>query len=169
MPDSGTIRSMVAAFGADAPHAYALDVGLVPSGDTVLVEVTDGFALGSYGLSPLLYLEPLIVSKQGRPVNRDTFSFRAKVVRPALRAAGLPTEFRTYDLRHTHASLLIDSGANVLAVAQRMGHTDPSLTLRVYGHLFEGVQEELTEALDRRREAAAGRATGQVIGLTVDR
>ena len=45
------------------------------------------------------------------------------------------------------------------------GHTDPSLTLRVYGHLFEGVQEELTEALDRRREAAAGRDTGQVIGL----
>ena len=25
-----------------------------------------------------------------------------------------------------------------------MGHTDPSVTLRVYGHLFEGVQEELT-------------------------
>jgi hypothetical protein len=59
MPDSGTIRSMVAAFGTHAPHAYALDVGLVPSGDTVLVEVTDGFTLGSYGLEPLLYLEVL--------------------------------------------------------------------------------------------------------------
>lgn len=59
VPDSGTIRSMVTAFGADAPHAYALDVGLVPAGDTVLVEVTDGFALGAYGLEPLLYLEVL--------------------------------------------------------------------------------------------------------------
>ena len=69
--------------------------------------------------------DPLIVNKQGRPVNRDTF--RAKVVRPALRAAGLPEDFRTYDIRHTHASLLIDDGANVLAVAQRMGHSDPSV------------------------------------------
>jgi integrase len=75
-------------------------------------------------------------------------------VRPALRAAGLPEDFRTYDIRHTHASLLIDDGANVLAIAQRMGHTDPGVTLRVYGHLFEGVQEELTERLDRRRRSS---------------
>jgi len=101
---------------------------------------------------PLGRHDPLIVNKQGRPVNRDTF--RALVVRPALRAAGLPDDFRTYDIRHTHASLLIDDGANVLAVAQRMGHADPSVTLRVYGHLFEGVQEELTERLDQRRQAS---------------
>ena len=75
--------------------------------------------------------DPLILNKQGRAVSRDTF--RAKVVRPALRAAGLPEDFRTYDIRHTHASLLIDEGANVLAVAQRLGHTDPGVTLRVYG------------------------------------
>lgn len=106
--------------------------------------------------------DPLVLNKHGRPVNRDTF--RAKVVRPALKAAGLPDDFRTYDIRHTHASLLIDSGANVLAVAQRMGHTDPSLTLRVYGHLFEGVQEQLTEALDERRQAA-DTGTGNVIDL----
>ena len=36
-----------------------------------------------------------------------------------------------------------------------MGHSDPSVTLRVYGHLFEGVQEELTDRLDRRRQAVA--------------
>ena len=116
--------------------------------------------------SPVSPHEPLIVNKQGRPVNRD--SFRAKVVRPALRAAGLPEDFRTYDIRHTHASLLIDDGANVLAVAQRMGHSDPSVTLRVYGHLFEGVQEELTDRLDRRRQSVApnGRPTAaQVVEL----
>jgi integrase len=52
--------------------------------------------------APLRRDDPLIVNKQGRPVSRDTF--RAKVVRPALRAAGLPEDFRTYDIRHTHAS-----------------------------------------------------------------
>jgi integrase len=100
--------------------------------------------------------DPLILNKQGRAVSRDTF--RAKVVRPALRAAGLPEDFRTYDIRHTHASLLIDEGANVLAVAQRLGHTDPGVTLRVYGHLFEGAQEELTDRLDRRRQAGPRRS-----------
>ncbi len=103
--------------------------------------------------APVRRGDPLIVNTQGRAVNRD--SFRAKVVRPALRAAGLPEEFRTYDIRHMHASLLIDDGANVLAVAQRMGHSDPSVTLRVYGHLFEGVQQELTDRLDRRRQSVS--------------
>jgi len=78
-------------------------------------------------------------------------AFRRHVMRPALGAAGLPESLRTYDLRHSHASLLIDWGANVLAVAQRMGHADPNVTLRVYGHLFEGVQEELTAKLDDLR------------------
>lgn len=113
--------------------------------------------------APLRRDDPLILNKQGRPLNRDTF--RSKVVRPALRAAGLPEDFRTYDIRHSHASLLIDDGANVLAVAERLGHTDPSVTLRVYGHLFEGVQEELTERLDRRRRQATASkgATGPAI------
>jgi integrase len=105
-----------------------------------------------------------------RAVNRDTF--RATVVRPALRAAGLPDDFRTYDIRHSHASLLIDDDANVLAVAQRMGHSDPAVTLRIYGHLFEGVQEELTDRLDRRRQAALRPTPSQaapVVGLRRER
>jgi len=96
----------------------------------------------------------LFVNKEGRPINRDTF--RAKIIRPALRKAGLPETFRTYDFRHSHATQLIEEGASPLAVAQRMGHADPALTLRVYGHLFEGVQEALTDRLEERRKAAAG-------------
>jgi integrase len=98
--------------------------------------------------------EPLFVNSAGQPLNRD--KFRQTVIRPALRAAGLPEQLRTYDLRHGHASMLIDMGVNALVVAQRMGHSDPSVTLREYGHLFEGVQERVTEQLDElRREAAA--------------
>jgi integrase len=94
----------------------------------------------------------LILNKQGQPVNRDTF--RARIVRPALKKAGLPDVFRTYDVRHTHASLLIHDGADLLTLSKRMGHTDPAITLRVYGHLFEGAQQDLTDRLDRRRLGA---------------
>lgn len=97
--------------------------------------------------------ELLFQTRYGNPINRD--KFRADVIRPALRAAGLPETFRTYDLRHSHASLLIDLGANLLAIAQRMGHSDPAITLRVYGHLFEGTQEELSRQLDELRAATA--------------
>ncbi|MEO5843103.1 MAG: tyrosine-type recombinase/integrase [Acidimicrobiales bacterium] len=98
----------------------------------------------------------------GRPLNLD--AFRKRVMRPALQAAGLPETFRTYDLRHAHASMLIDAGASALDVAHRMGHADPAVTLRNYGHLFEGRQEELTEQLDARRRAS-GSADRSVVGL----
>jgi integrase len=113
--------------------------------------------------APLSRDAPLIVNKDGRPVNRDTF--RAKIIRPALRAAGLTADFRTYDFRHAHASMLIEDGASVLAVAERMGHTDPAVTLRVYGHLFEGVQSQLTDRLERRRQGARTDSPAQVVAL----
>jgi integrase len=106
----------------------------------------------------------LFLSVQGsKPIR--VADLRRWVIRPALRAAGLPEELRTYDLRHSHASLLIDLGANPLEVAQRMGHTDPTVTLRVYGHLFDGAQERLTEKLDAHRAATPPPSTGEVVNL----
>jgi integrase len=92
--------------------------------------------------------------------------FRENVILPALRAAGLPEAIRTYDLRHSHASLLIDLCANPLAVAQRMGHSDAAFTLRVYGHLLDGVQAKLSEQLDALRVRTARSASpGKVVDL----
>ena len=53
-----------------------------------------------------------------------------------------------YDLRHSHASLLIDVDAHPKAISERMGHTEIGVTMNVYGHLFEGKQRELTSDLD---------------------
>jgi integrase len=39
-------------------------------------------------------------------------------------------------LRHTHASLLIASGLDVLTISRRLGHSNATVTLNVYGHLF---------------------------------
>ena len=52
--------------------------------------------------------EPLFQTRYRNPLNRD--KLRQDVIRPALRAAGLPETFRTYDLRHSHASVMIDLG-----------------------------------------------------------
>lgn len=49
---------------------------------------------------------------------------RTAIVIPALEGAGLPRDFRTYDLRHSHASQIIDMGASALVVQERLGHGD---------------------------------------------
>jgi hypothetical protein len=46
-----------------------------------------------------------------------------------------------------------------------MGHRDPAMTLRVYGHLFEGTQAQLSEKIDELR-AATEPADGTVLPFT---
>ena len=65
----------------------------------------------------------------------------------ANRAAG--TTIRFHDLRHWHASVSIDSGASVRDVASRLGHSKPSITLDVYGHLITDRGAALAEAASR--------------------
>jgi integrase len=117
---------------------------------------------------PIELDEPLFESVQGDKPLR-TPALRRHIILPALRAAGLPESLRTYDLRHTHASLLIDQGANVLEVAQRMGHTDPTVTLRVYGHLFDGAQDRLTATLDDLRKRTAQGAQDRIVVSLAER
>jgi integrase len=54
---------------------------------------------------------------------------------------------RVHDLRHSHVSLLIEKGFNVLAIAQRMGHESIDITYR-YAHLLPNCQTEMATALE---------------------
>jgi integrase len=53
---------------------------------------------------------------------------------------------RFHDLRHVHATLLLKAGVPVHVVAARLGHADPSVTLRVYAHV---IPEQAAEVADR--------------------
>jgi integrase len=52
---------------------------------------------------------------------------------------------RLHDLRHIHATTLLLAGVPVHVVAARLGHADPSVTLRVYAHV---IREQVAEAAD---------------------
>jgi integrase len=54
---------------------------------------------------------------------------------PILARAKLPRT-RFHDLRHTHATALLSNGHPIKAVSQRLGHSDISITLRVYAHVL---------------------------------
>jgi integrase len=63
---------------------------------------------------------------------------------------------RVHDIRHSHASLLINQGCDALVLAERLGHEKVSTTLNTYSHLFPHKQQELVSSL----EQLAGTATG---------
>jgi Phage integrase family len=58
---------------------------------------------------------------------------------------------RLHDLRHLHATTLLMAGEAVHVVANRLGHSDPAITLRVYAHVINesslGPAEALAKAV----------------------
>lgn len=49
---------------------------------------------------------------------------------------------RLHDLRHTHATLLLLAGVPINAVAERLGHSSPVVTLTVYGHVLRRAEDK---------------------------
>ena len=56
---------------------------------------------------------------------------------------------RIHDFRHSHASLLINLGANVTLVSKRLGHKNTQQTLNTYSHLFPTSEREIIKLLNR--------------------
>lgn len=78
-----------------------------------------------------------------------------EAMRKRASALGLPA-LRPHDLRHLHASLLLAEGLPVPAVAARLGHASPAVTMTVYAHALKGQDDVAARAV----EGALGRATG---------
>lgn len=67
--------------------------------------------------------------------------------RLARKRAGIDPAWRLHDLRHWSATYAIGHGHDVRAVAHRLGHADPSLTLRVYTAALESVDRAVAASL----------------------
>jgi integrase len=80
----------------------------------------------------------------------------------ALTKAGIP-HLRFHDLRHTAASLMIaEYGDQPVYVSRMLGHANPSITLTVYSHLFDGATH--AEQMRARLEASHGTAVETAAG-----
>lgn len=89
-------------------------------------------------------LDLVFPSNVGTPV---TASNIRRAFRKLLEVSGLP-KIRFHDLRHTAASWMLNHGIPVLIVSKRLGHSKPSITLDVYGHLIPSKQEEAAQLMD---------------------
>ena len=57
-------------------------------------------------------------------------------------------KIRIHDLRHSHASLLINQGEDYLVVKERLGHASITTTIDTYSHLYPSKQKNLASKLD---------------------
>lgn len=88
--------------------------------------------------------------KTGRPFDRKS---ALMALHEAERKAGIPN-YTLHELRHTFASILIAQGELPTFVAKQMGHSDPSITMKVYAHLWEA--QESTDKARERLQASMG-------------
>ncbi len=72
----------------------------------------------------------------------------AKKLKAAAAAAGVK-KIRIHDLRHSHASLLIELGFSPLLISERLGHENIETTLQIYSHLYPNKANEVSEKLNQ--------------------
>jgi integrase len=90
-----------------------------------------------------------LVDDRRNPCKRSAFNWQ--VWRPAVLRAGVTSPTRAdgmHALRHLYASVLLDAGESIKALAQYLGHSDPGFTLRVYTHLLPTSHERTRRAVD---------------------
>ncbi len=122
---------------------------------------------------PAFLVEQLVVATAGSP--RDGLVFSARdggFMRRTRTSDGSKSWFKTalakaelplmtiHDLRHTAASLAVQSGANVKTIQRMLGHTSAAMTLDVYSDLFEEDLDAVAGALDRAAKKVGVWQTG---------
>ncbi len=57
-------------------------------------------------------------------------------------------DIRIHDFRHSCASLLIDSDANITIVAKYLGHTKIDETLNTYSHMYQNRLDTIVNIIE---------------------
>lgn len=110
-----------------------------------LTEHRDRQAFARKAAGELWHVNDLIVcTSLGTPINprNVTRSFERLV-----KAAGVPL-IRVHDMRHGAATMLLRAGMNPKIVSERLGHSKVSITLDIYSHVIEGMQDQAAAAMD---------------------
>jgi integrase len=103
-----------------------------------LLERRIQLGLGKLGKDDLVFPD-----WEGAPQWPDPFSTRWGELSHEL---GLGVSF--HELRHTHASQLIDAGVDVVQISRRLGHASPAITLSIYAHLFQKDDSKAADAIN---------------------
>ncbi len=89
--------------------------------------------------------DSLVFDHSGEPWNPNTFG--TEFARRARRLK-LP-RVRLHDLRHSYATLMLESGVDLKTVSQALGHSTIRITADTYAHVTPAMRQSAAERLDR--------------------
>jgi len=95
-------------------------------------------------------LDLVVAQEDGNPIPPQRLSdgFRAFISHVDV------TKVRFHDLRHTHATHALKAGVHPKVVSERLGHSSVAITLDLYSHVLEGLQEDGAMRVDEAIQAA---------------
>lgn len=97
-------------------------------------------------MGPLYEDHDLVFARpDGKPYNAEHVTQHFALI---VKRAGLP-HIRLHDLRHTHATWLLQQGVHPKVVAERLGHSTTMVTMDVYSHVLPTMQVEAARTIDR--------------------
>ena len=75
-----------------------------------------------------------------------------RIFNNAIKQSGV-RPIRIHDLRHSHATWLINNGVNIVAVSKRLGHSTIEQTLKTYTHLLQSTDEQMMATIAVARKS----------------
>ena len=85
----------------------------------------------------------ICIQDDGKYMNWDNMRYCFRFIQEQLKI-----KFEYHALRHTHATLLVASGANIKSVQKRLGHERVETTLQIYAHDSEEQNEKAVELFE---------------------
>lgn len=87
----------------------------------------------------------VICTQSGKPMiprnfRKEFYNLTEKIDLPKI---------RFHDLRHTHATMLIQQNVNVKLISERLGHAEIGTTLNTYSHVLPNMQKTVSDELDK--------------------
>lgn len=94
--------------------------------------------------SSLPRINLICIAENGEYTSTDSFKYCSRIIHKELLLA-----FDYHSLRHTHATLLIESGADIKDVQERLGHTNIQTTLQTYVHDTDTMKARSVELFEQ--------------------
>jgi len=92
----------------------------------------------------------LCAQTNGKELNPEDLSRRFPELLVRL---GLP-RITFHELRHTHATQLLMSGVHMKVMSERLGHSGIGITMNLYSHVLDGMQQDAVNLLDNTFNSA---------------
>ncbi len=85
----------------------------------------------------------ICTKENGEHITTDSLKYLSKVINYEL---GI--NFNFHSLRHTHATMLLEAGANIKDIQERLGHSKLATTMDTYSHVTNKMKKDTVNILE---------------------